>query len=110
MDSMPLICEVPCTNSSWPLVENSFKHGRHYFSDRASVTAVLTTAPGRLHFVVGNDMLPAMSAAAPGGKHSGGIGLVNIRQRLQLYYPNAHELVLSEREGRYRAELILHVP
>ena len=90
-----------------PLVENSFKHGRHHFSDKASVEATLTTAPGRLHFVVENDMLPEMPVAAPGGKRSGGIGLVNIRQRLQLYYPNAHELVLTERDGKYRAELTL---
>ncbi|MCI1186756.1 sensor histidine kinase [Hymenobacter sp. DH14] len=92
-----------------PLVENSFKHGRHHFSDKASVEASLTATSGRLHFVIENDMLPEMPAAAPSGKRSGGIGLVNIRQRLQLYYPNAHELVLSERDGRYRAELTLQV-
>ena len=93
-----------------PLVENSFKHGRHHFSDQASVAATLTTTPGQLHFVVENDMLPEMPAAAPGARRSGGIGLVNIRQRLQLYYPNAHDLVLSEKNGKYRAELTLHVP
>ena len=92
-----------------PLVENSFKHGRHHFSDQASVTATLTTAPGRLHFVVENDLLPEMPVAAASGKRSGGIGLVNIRQRLQLYYPNAHELLLTERDGKYRAELTLQV-
>ncbi|GAA4056114.1 histidine kinase [Hymenobacter glaciei] len=92
-----------------PLVENSFKHGRHHFSDKASVTAVLTAKPGQLHFLVENDLLPAMSAATPGARRSGGIGLVNIRQRLQLYYPNAHELVLTEQDGKYRAELTLHV-
>ena len=93
-----------------PLVENSFKHGRHHFSDQASVEATLTATPGRLHFVIENDLLPAMPVAAPSGKRSGGIGLVNIRQRLQLYYPGAHELVLTEREGKYRAELTLNVP
>jgi hypothetical protein len=91
-----------------PLVENSFKHGRHHYSDDASVDATLTTAPGRLHFVIENDMLPALPAAA-GKPRSGGIGLVNICQRLQLYYPNAHELQLSEKDGRFRAELTLHV-
>ena len=91
-----------------PLVENSFKHGRHHYSDNASVEATLNTTPGRLHFVIENDMLPEMPVAA-GGKRSGGIGLANIRQRLNLYYPNAHELVLSEHDGRYRAELTLRV-
>ncbi|MBO2009909.1 sensor histidine kinase [Hymenobacter negativus] len=90
-----------------PLVENSFKHGRHHYSDDASVTATLHTTPGQLHFTIENDLLPEAPAATP--RRSGGIGLVNIRQRLNLYYPNAHELVLSEQNGRYRAELTLQV-
>jgi len=94
-----------------PLVENSFKHGRHHFSDEARVTATLHLAPGRLHFVLENDMLPALPAAAPASaRRSGGIGLVNIRQRLHLYYPGAHELLLTEHDGRYRAELTLRGP
>lgn len=90
-----------------PLVENSFKHGRHHFSDDAAVQATLTTSPGKLHFLIENDMLPEAPAASP--KRSGGIGLQNIRQRLHLYYPNAHELHLTEHNGRYRAELTLRV-
>ncbi|UOG74626.1 sensor histidine kinase [Hymenobacter tibetensis] len=90
-----------------PLVENSFKHGRHHFSDAASVQATLTSQPGRLHFLIENDMLPEAPAAST--KRSGGIGLQNIRQRLHLYYPGTHELHLTEHAGRFRAELTLHV-
>ncbi|MBJ6144124.1 sensor histidine kinase [Hymenobacter sp. BT559] len=90
-----------------PLVENSFKHGRHHFSDDASVEATLTTAPGQLRFVIENDMLPSPPPASP--RRSGGIGLENIKRRLQLYYPGTHELHLGENNGRYRAELILHL-
>ncbi|MCB2376513.1 sensor histidine kinase [Hymenobacter sp. BT635] len=88
-----------------PLVENSFKHGRHHFSDAAMVQATLSARPGQLHFVIENDMLPAPPPASP--RRSGGIGLVNIRQRLNLYYPAAHELQVTEHDGRYRAELTL---
>lgn len=91
-----------------PLVENSFKHGRHHFSDAATVLATLTTTPGRLHFLIENDMLPEVPTASL--KRTGGIGLQNIRQRLQLYYPTAHELHLTEHDGRYRAELMLRLP
>ncbi|OUJ72796.1 sensor histidine kinase [Hymenobacter crusticola] len=91
-----------------PLVENSFKHGLHHHSDRARVEATLTTTPGQLCFTIENDMLPeAPTTLAP---RSGGIGLQNIRQRLQVYYPSAHALQLSQQQGRYRAQLILHLP
>jgi hypothetical protein len=90
-----------------PLVENSFKHGRHHFNDDASVEATLTATPGTLRFVIENDMLPSPPPASP--RRSGGIGLENIKRRLQLYYPGTHELHLGEHNGRYRAELILHV-
>ena len=90
-----------------PLVENAFKHGRQHFSDAASVDAVLTVLPGQLRFVIENDMLPA-PAPAP-ARRSGGIGLPNIRQRLQLYYPGTHALHLTQHDGRYRAELTLQV-
>ena len=90
-----------------PLVENSFKHGRHHFSDDARVEATLTATPGQLRFVIENDMLPSPPPASP--RRGGGIGLENIKRRMQLYYPSTHALTLSEHAGRYRAELILHV-
>lgn len=90
-----------------PLVENSFKHGRHHFSDAASVEATLTAEAGTLRFVIENDMLPAPPPAAP--SRSGGIGLDNIRRRLQLYYPGRHSLHLTQHAGRYRAALTLQL-
>ena len=90
-----------------PLVENSFKHGRHHLTDDARVAATLTAMGTALHFVIENDMLPAPPPAAP--RRSGGIGLANIRRRLDLYYPGRHQLALSETAGRYRAELTLQL-
>ena len=91
-----------------PLVENSFKHGRHHFADGASVKATLMAGPDKLHFIIENDMLTSAPPSAPVTHRSSGIGLVNIR--LRLYYPGAHELHLSEHGGRYRTELTLHLP
>ena len=91
-----------------PLVENSFKHGRHHFTDAASVVATLTAAPGGLvQFIIENDRLPE-SPPTP-QRRSGGIGLQNLRQRLALYYPGRHTLQFTEQAGRYRAELTLHL-
>jgi hypothetical protein len=91
-----------------PLVENSFKHGRHHHSDQGCVEASLIVAAHRLQFTIENDMLPEPPPATP--RRSGGIGLVNIRQRLNLYYPDAHELLLTTLpNGRFRAQLTLQV-
>ncbi|GAA3919326.1 sensor histidine kinase [Hymenobacter algoricola] len=91
-----------------PLVENSFKHGRHHHSDQGCVEATLITSAHRLQFTIENDMLPEPPPATP--RRSGGIGLVNIRQRLNLYYPDAHELLLMTLpNGRFRAQLTLQV-
>jgi LytS/YehU family sensor histidine kinase len=90
-----------------PLVENSFKHGRHHLADAGNVEATLIAALGHLQFTIENDMLPAPPAASP--RRAGGIGLANIRQRLNLYYPDAHELLLTETNGRFRAQLTLHI-
>lgn len=37
----------------------------------------------------------------------GGIGLANLRKRLQLLYPDKHELILKKTEGFYTATLII---
>jgi two-component system sensor histidine kinase AlgZ len=91
-----------------PLVDNSFKHGRHRFTDSANVVATLTaTLSGRLHFVIENDMLPKLSEATL--EHNEEIELQNLRYRLSLEYPDTHKLCLSEHDGCYRAELTLQL-
>jgi len=38
----------------------------------------------------------------------GGIGLVNIKKRLNLIYPNNHDLKSSTTDGVYRVDLIIN--
>ena len=90
-----------------PLIENSFKHGHHHHAEHGIVEATLITAPHRLQFTIENDMLPAAPPAT--ARRTGGVGLANIRERLHLYYPEAHELLLTNHEGRFRAQLTLHL-
>lgn len=89
-----------------PLAENSFKHGRHKLEDNASVIAELKLNDQQLIFSVQNDKLQAVPHL--GSKKLGGIGLVNIQKRLDLYYPNRHQLILQEEDGLYRATVILN--
>jgi sensor histidine kinase YesM len=88
-----------------PLVENSFKHGRHKLENEAIVDATLEVTTKHIVFTISNDMLPA---SMPGTQvKRGGIGLKNISQRLALYYPGKHRLNISELNNQYIAELKL---
>jgi hypothetical protein len=88
-----------------PLVENSFKHGKHKLEDQASVYACLQVTPREIIFTIQNDKL--QDTPGINTKKVGGIGLVNIRKRLDLYYPKQHQLILKENE-QYVATLILN--
>lgn len=89
-----------------PLVENSFKHGRHKLEDDASVKAELQVNDREIVFTVQNDSLQTLPQIGP--KKAGGIGLVNIKKRLELYYPEQHQLILKEENNHYIATVILN--
>jgi LytS/YehU family sensor histidine kinase len=42
-------------------------------------------------------------------KTSGGIGLNNVRQRLELVYPNKHELIIKETGNEFLVHLKLEL-
>jgi hypothetical protein len=74
-----------------PFIENSFKHGAHRLNDRGFIHIDLNVDSDKLHFMVENDILVS-TAPHPG---SGGIGIENVKKRLQMYYPGKHELKID---------------
>nr|WP_255497528.1 histidine kinase [Pedobacter sp. AK013] len=84
-----------------PLIENAFKHGRHKLENNAGVTAELMVDQQVLFFKIENEMLPSQ----PLKNSRGGIGLVNIRKRLALYYQGKHNLQIQELNGIYKVNL-----
>ncbi|TLM90411.1 hypothetical protein FDY95_16950 [Hymenobacter jeollabukensis] len=87
-----------------PLVENAFKHGDLTARPAVQIRLGLTAA-GALQLVVDNAVAPEPGGAAL--EASGGVGLVNLRRRLELLYPGRHELRLETPPGHYRAALTL---
>jgi two-component system LytT family sensor kinase len=66
-----------------PLVENAFKHG--VLDDPATpVRMHLTLGPGRLEFMVENQHHDYQADS------SSGVGLANLRRRLELLYPGRY--------------------
>lgn len=82
-----------------PLVENAFKHGvsrlvhNAYLHIRIDVADTLAI---RIENNKGNKQAPAQT---------GGIGLLNLRRRLELLFPGKHVFDISERADKYQVDV-----
>lgn len=83
------------------LLENAFKHGVENLRNGAYVHIDLTTTETTVDFKVENNF---DAAEVP---EKGGIGLKNLRRRLELVYPNNHSVSLSQTEDVFKAHLKL---
>lgn len=89
-----------------PLVENAFKHGVNVIRDPA-LHINLQLNGGELELVVANRYKePAYSDQE---KRNSGIGLANLKRRLNILYPKAHELQLTKEEDWFRAHLRINL-
>ncbi len=83
-----------------PFVENAFKHG--IVNDPSRPIRIHLKVTGtRLDFTVSNKINRSQK------DHSTGVGLVNIRRRLELIYPNKHELLVSENGQTYKTTVAI---
>lgn len=85
-----------------PFVENAFKHGIS-LQKKSWVKISLRCLAGSVHLDVNNSIHRSISDD-PERKNSG-IGLENVRQRLNLLYTGKHELVIRENEVEYFVHL-----
>lgn len=85
-----------------PLVENSFKHGLMGEVENTFVRLKLSVDAEKLNFVVENNR--GQSIAGETNQHSG-IGIKNIRNRLNLIYPKKHKFTILEMENTYKVNL-----
>jgi LytS/YehU family sensor histidine kinase len=84
-----------------PLIENGFKHGINNTIENGWLKAVLQANNGDLCFEVENSVNKATVAS------EGGVGLTNLRKRLQLLYPGKHSFETENREYSFKAILKL---
>jgi len=90
-----------------PFVENSFKHGlNHQITDGGFVRLRMSVQDSDLEFYIENSKT---AAALPRQEHpvSGGIGLTNVRQRLEMLYPEHYDLMTENDPDRYAVTLHL---
>lgn len=90
----------------FPFVENAFKHGFSGNTQRLWLKVHTEIREYRLIFSVSNsvDLLDKKIAVM-----AGGIGLKNVRRRLELLYPGEHQLKVYQQPGKFRIELKINL-
>lgn len=90
-------------------VENAFKHGIGGQQQEAYVwVEAHIEESNTLVFTVQNSLATSVQRHFPDQK-SGGIGLPNVRQRLALLYPNAHQVDVEHSADSYAVTLTLQL-
>ncbi|TYA71699.1 sensor histidine kinase [Seonamhaeicola marinus] len=89
-----------------PFVENAFKHGVN--PNKPSELKLEIKAKNRqIDFIIENSIEDSFK---PFYKDEGyGIGIKNIRKRLELIYPERHNLLITKTEQRFNVELKLYL-
>ncbi len=88
-------------------LENAFKHGVSGSAEGdVFITVRLDVEAGSCHYRVTNSKLAEGSKTL---NEKSGIGLQNVRRRLELSYPDRYRLHTDETEDRYRVDLQLQL-
>ena len=87
-----------------PLVENSFKHGIKGETGPSFVNAELHIGDRTMEFSIENNIGETDPVEK---KDSGGIGLDNLKQRLDRLYPDNHSISINDSGGIFSVKLIV---
>jgi LytS/YehU family sensor histidine kinase len=88
-----------------PFVENAFKHISHDSDNYNFVKIEMGINNGSFDFSIENSREPSLGQT----KRNGGIGLTNVRRRLELLYPGKHALTINETDKTFLVKLNLQV-
>lgn len=87
-----------------PFIENAFKHFNPTKSERNWVRLNFELTADRFTFEIDNS-LPKAVEQSKAAVDYGGLGLKNVKRRLELLYPNSHELEIQRAEDSYQVRL-----
>jgi sensor histidine kinase YesM len=87
-------------------VENAFKHGAKGSTGNAFINIKLTTAQNTINFRVENNKGVVDET---GKDDQGGLGLDNVKRRLELIYPQRHQLLIENSDKIFLVQLQLQL-
>ncbi len=88
-----------------PFIENAFKHISHHTDTRNYINICFARTQKELTFSVIN----SYDAQPMFPQQQGGIGLQNVKRRLELLYPGRHTLDVNTHDAVYSIKLILEI-
>lgn len=88
-----------------PFIENAFKHVSRSKSQKGYISINLNQNNKELTFEVENSKSYIKRTTAS----NSGIGLDNVKKRLNLLYPNKHRLIINETDYVYHSKLIINL-
>jgi hypothetical protein len=89
---------------TFTFVENGFKYGLRSKNQRFLKTNI-SIENGNFYFTICNDKNEDKKT----GSEVGGIGLLNIRKRLELIYPGKHELKIEDRGKSFYVSMMINL-
>ena len=90
-----------------PFVENSFKHLSHFGNGKMNeINIDVQRQNGEFRFSVANTV---DYSSKQNKEPVGGIGLRNVQRRLELLYPEKHDLKVTKSDGWFRIDLKLKI-
>ncbi len=84
-----------------PLIENVFKHGIKHSLSSSYANITFNVLENHLHV----EMINSIENGEQEAENSKGIGLENVRKRLELIYPEKHELNINASNKQYTLSL-----
>jgi two-component system LytT family sensor kinase len=84
------------------LTENAFKFVSSFSDKPNTIIIKITVKDGLFAFHICNTTELNKRKSAPG---TSGIGLVNLKRRLELLYPDKYKLTSDQQDGHYKANL-----
>lgn len=88
-----------------PFIENAFKHASRSGKKKGHIKIIMEQASKTLTLIVENSCNPVKIP----GKEDSGIGMENIRKRLDILYPGKYRLEIGKTETHYRSALFITI-
>ncbi len=84
-------------------IENAFKHGLEQYKSRSYLRINIDFENGQLRYESVNSISDTAASV------SGGVGLANVKKRLEIIYPGKHELTIRSDDHEYKVRLSLQL-